>query len=301
MKEIGAPSNNMLLSSIHGESKRIADEVMKLGGKVERLERGLADISDLLERLCELTAAQNAVVSSTYINSPGDIQSPRIHGKSSPLVSDTKYFYQGSALSGKYTMCACVIAQLINIVKLHLENENIRYPDSVDCPFSVLVKCFQESAKVRCTIPSVVYKNEISVPEKGSPAFDVILPLVASKDGRSPTTLPESRLSELSTPMTREIIQCIEWSFQRLQHLECILSPQQIDIIKSIRFPLLRPGTEDELNWDPSVIKARKSHTIAHDVGNLSPSGKTVFIQQMMKNQGLMQSWVTAQERNTKK
>src|SRR5665213_2834394 len=129
MKEVGAPSNNMLLSALHGETRRTADEVMKLNSRVVRLEEILMGVHGNIERLCELMEVQNTMMSSRHIS---DIDSSRPSwqaSRSSTSLHDSKYFYQGAVLDGKYKICACVLLQLMDIVKLRMENMGIRYPD----------------------------------------------------------------------------------------------------------------------------------------------------------------------------
>lgn len=303
MKEFGGPSNNMLLSAIHAESKRNADEVSRLNARVDRLEAILAGIYENTEKMCEYMEVQNTLLSSQHIESSENrIQGISVNGIDSRrgLSDGSTWFYAGFKLKSKSKICSCLISQLMGIVTLHMEHMNIRYPDSVDCKFTTLDLCIREISKVRCQIPSVEYKNEITIPEMGSVSLEAVLPLIASKKENSPTSLPETRLVEFATPITRDLMRAVEWIIQRLCKLEHILSPQQIDMLSSLSMPIVKPGSDGELNWNPSLIRSRRSNPLCNQVEALSPTGKTVYVQQIMKAQSPMQAWTTAAEKTRK-
>lgn len=302
MKEFGGPSNNMLLSSIHAESKRNADELLKLNARVSRLESIMTGIYENTERMCESIELQNKLLSSQHIDTKDKRDSTSIGPMNSKrsMIDGSTWYYAGFKLNGKTKICACIISQLMGIITLHMEHMSIRYPDSVDCKFTTLELCIREIAKVRCQIPAVEYKNEIPVPEMGSPGLEAVLPLIASKNKDVPTSLPESRLIEFSTPITRELMKSIEWIMQRLRRLDHILSPQQIDMLSCMNVPIVKPGSDGELNWNPSLLKARKSNPLCNQISDLSPTGKTVYVQQLMKAQSSIQAWTIAAEKTRK-
>jgi flagellar biosynthesis chaperone FliJ len=300
MKEMGAPSNNMLLSVIHGECKRSADAISKLNARVERIENILIKQQSGIDKLCELMEIQNTLLASrdSQISDARLSIEPSYSRKQTPGGDGTSWHYQGSKLVNRSKICTCIIAQLIEVVRLRMENKGVFYQDSVDANFTTLDYCVRESAKLRCKIPSVKFKNPIDIPDtsKAASGYDIILPLIASKDPSSSTTLPETRLVELTMPMTRSIMEAVARISERLCYFEGILSPQQIDMLKSIKFPIIVPGTDGDFNWDPSVIKPRLSHPMSNVINDLGPMGKVKYIQCMTEGQSMMQACVTAQE-----
>lgn len=304
MKEIGGPTNNMLLSAIHAETKRHADELLKINTRVSRLESLMSGIYDNTDKMCELMEQQNILLSSQHLQLIDGSSTPTGPSTSSrqprQLTESSGYFYNGFKLTSKTKIITCIISQLMDIVRLRMENSNIRYPDSVDCKFTTLDACISESSKQRCLISGIEFKGEIPIPDMGTPAFEAILPLIASVRMNNPTTLPESRLIELTTPLMRDLMLAIERILQRLSKLDHILSPQQIDILKSIKIPIIIPGSEGELNWNSSAIQPRKSNPLCDQIANMSPTGKKIYVHEMMRSQTAMQSWRSAYERTRK-
>lgn len=301
LKEMGTPSNNMLLSIIHAESKRSADIVARIESKLNRLEQSIVKVTEGIDRLCELSAVQNTIMSS-YCNS---VEDSRVHGsppsiKRSIVPIDTSaWYYQGTKLTSKYRICACIVSHLIELVRLRMENKGIYYPDSVDANFTTLEYCVRDSSKMRCSISTVKFKNEIDIPDtsRSSTAYDSILPLIASHEPSGATTLPETRLAELSTPLTRPIMESIARIVERVCYIERLLSPQQIDILKSLRFPIVRQDADGdvELNWNESSIVPRVSHPTSVVVTGFTPGVKSMFIKNIMRGQNISQACVTAQ------
>lgn len=304
MKEFGAPSNNMLLSAIHGEVKRNADELLKTNNRISKLESLLTGVYENTERMCELMEQQNILLSSQHMQAMDGASTPPIGASAlrprRQIGDAITWHYDGFKLTSKTKVLACIICQFMNIVRLQMERRNIRYPDSVDCKFTTLDSCISESSKMRCTIPGITFKGEIPLPEVGTPASDAVLPLVASANPNTPTTLPESRLVEFSAPMMRELMLAIERVLQRLCKLDHILSPQQIDILRSIKIPIVVPGSDGELNWDSSIVTPRNSNPLCNQVASLSPTGKKVYIQEIIRAQSAMQAWTTAMEKTRK-
>jgi hypothetical protein len=300
MKEMGAPSNNMLLSVIHGECKRSADAISKLDARVMRLENILIKQQDSMDRLCELMEIQNTLLAShdSQISDTRLSIESSYSRKQTPGGDGTSWYYQGSKLINKYKICACIIAQLIDIVRLRMENRGVFYQDSVDANLTTLEYCVRDSSKMRCSIPGVKFKNQIDIPDtnKAANGYEVLLPLIASRDSSASTTLPETRLVELSMPITRHVMEAVARVIQRLCYLEGILSPQQIDMLKSISFPIIVPGSEGDFNCDPSVVKPRLSHPISNVIGGFTPTAKTKFIQSVISGQSMIQACSTAQE-----
>lgn len=296
MKEFGAPSNNMLLSSIHAESKRTSDQITKLTSRMARIESTLTSTQETMEKLCELMEVQNTLLSSQLIGSSNNEvthEQTRVK-KSNNGGTSPNWFYQGTKLGSKYKICTCLISQLIEIIRLRMESKSVFYPDSVDANFTVLEYCFRESSKVRCNIPSVKFKPDIDVPDPKLNMYEPLLPLISSKGKDEPTTLPETRLIEISSPLTRPVLEAVSRAIERMCFLEHILSPQQIDILRSIKSPIIIPGSDGELNWDESKIRPRPSHPMSNAVADLKPVGKFEYIKQIMKGQTPVQALATA-------
>lgn len=295
IKEMGSPSNNMLLSMIYSESKRSSDLISRLDSRLARLESSMSVQAAGMEQLCELMRVQNTLISSQQ-NSVHDMSfsydAPEVR-QSTPVQRGTAWYYQGFILNNKSKIVSCIISHLIELVNIQMESRSIHYPDSVDANFTTLECCVRESCKVRCKIPSVVFKDPIEIPElaKHRTAYDSILPLVASRDGNMSTTFPESRLSELSTPLTRPIMQCVARVVERIRHLDGILSAQQIDILKSLDFPIVKQDSEGDLNWEPMRVKPRESNQMSFKIHAFTPTRKAAFVKDVISGQNVIQAY----------
>ncbi|RKF74832.1 hypothetical protein GcC1_082033 [Golovinomyces cichoracearum] len=169
----------------------------------------------------------------------------------------------------------------------------------VDANFTTLECCVRESSKARCKIPAVIFKDPIELPDlaKHRTAYDSILPLISSKDGNMSTTFPESRLHELSTPLTRPIMQCVARIVERIKHLDGILSAQQVDILKSLVIPVF--SSKSELNWDPSHLHPREGNPMSFKIHAFTPIRKRSFIRDIISGQNVVQAY--ANQVNPKK
>jgi hypothetical protein len=296
----GAVSNNLLLKAIHTEMKRNADETMRLNSvmssTMSTLVEAINTMSEKIQYLSELTESQTSAIVSQQSRMDSSL-TPMSHKQTTMRgqgASKGNWYYNGMNIKARTAQCACLISQFIDIIKNKLEQRDIYYPDSVDCEFTVLDYCISSAIKLRCMIPSVNFKNPIGLPDTSSPAYARILPLIASSSPDEPCMLSESRLDEIQAPQTRELITHIERIIQRLCKLDHILSPQQIDILRSFRVPIIKDG---ELNYDISVIKPRSSHTLANVVSQLTPTEKKRYIEQIIKGESAMQAYTTAVEK----
>jgi hypothetical protein len=296
----GGMSNNMILRSIYSETKRNADESARLNSKLNALIDAMNNMTSAIEQLSDLTESQNTIIASQYskfsesTNNTVDRQS---NSRKQQLQGSGMWFYDGINIKARNLQCACLISQFIAIVKTKLDQRGIYYPDSVDCEFTVLGYCITEVTGVRCTIPSVTFKNQIEFPSTTSPVYSKILPLIASSRQYDPALLSESRLDEIQTPMTRSYIESVERVIDRLCKLEHILSPIQIDILRSFQTPIIKDG---ELNFNIDMIQPRQSHPLANEISQLTPTGKKTYIRQIMKNENHFQAYQTAREKITK-
>ncbi len=275
MKHTGTPTNNILLSMIHSETRRNADETTSLRASVRKMELDIGNMVDNIANLVELIKIQNEIISSTMATNMG--QSTPVSNRKQSSVG-AEWYYQGTRLSSKYHAYACIISHLIDIVQIHIESMGKFYPDSVDCDFKLLQNTIGIVCKERCNIRSVEYRNPISVKDKDNQAFEMLYPHISSMDKNTPTVLSESMLSQICNPITRSIMQDIEWIRQRLCHIDGIMSPKQMDILKSIGNPIVTSETQDELNWNPKFITCRMSHPLAKDVAALPGLKKNEYV-----------------------
>lgn len=279
----GAPSNNMLLSIILSETKRGSDEIMRLTNSLSKLTSTMESLSNSNERICELLDTQNTILASMDISDVGSTQ----RSKANSASTNSIWYYKGVKLISKHHVYACIISQMIGIVQLHLDQKGIGYPDSVDCDFNMLVTATRTVCGVNSNAKGVEYKMSINVKEKNDQGFDSIYPSISSKDPKMPTTMTESNMSQIMNPMTRDVMQITEYIRQRLCLLECILSPVQIDILKSISFPF---NKGDELNWDISKIRSRQSHPSSQQVMMLSINQQKEYMRQRLSNKSILES-----------
>jgi len=293
MKEMGAPTNNMLLSLICAESKRTADETMRLVHRLDKLEHAMQDIGEAVKQLCDLVSKQTDILASLKLNegSSYNAHTRKENGKV------REWYYRGTKLTTKYHAYACILMHLMTMVELHMEHESVQYPDSVDCGFLPLQNAVRVVSTERCNVRSIDYKATIPLGSKDDQAFDNIYPIIASSDARDPVTLSESQLHRLHNPITRNIMQYLEWIRARLCLLDALLSPRQVDILKSIGQPLILPNSiNNELNFNIVELKPRASHPATQNVSALSSAQKAIFIRNRLKGQSIADSIPIASE-----
>lgn len=261
MKHAGRATNNMLLSSIQDECRRNADETSRLNSRLMSIEESMSSLFSEMQRMCSLMEIQNEILSSRIINEQGSTTKPSIKGK--------EWYYQSTKLSSKNHIYACIIFHLIDMVQIHMDIAGLHYPDSFDCDLNEMQNAIRVVSGERCRIQSVEYKNNIRLKEMSSQPLELLCPLISSSDIKTPTTLSESKLSQLCNQVTRGVMQDIEWIRQRLCHLHGILSIKQIDILKSIRHPIMKVDSDSELDWDRRIVQPKSSHPLSKDIGDL--------------------------------
>lgn len=212
---------------------------------------------------------QNEMTASVALSQNADGFSQQ----SNKVQQGSSWYYQATRLSSKYHVYGCILMHLIDMVQVHMDIQGNHYPDSVDCDFKSMHNAVRIVSTERCNISSVEYNNVISVKEKDSQCFNLLYQHIASTDPTTPTTLAESMLSHICNPITRPVMQDVEWIRQRLCHLDGILSAKQIDVLKSISSPLIRQGTVDELDWDTAAIRPRLSHPLVRDISDKGQEG----------------------------
>lgn len=298
-KEIGAPTNNVILRAILDEQKRTNRYIDTTINEFRNLSVGMSSIINSVESLASTMQEMNDTIKdqmelqASMRSSMGisDISTPDTPVTRRTVPNGIEWFYQSSILNNKYKIIGAVLSHLINMIKLRLETSGIFYPDSVDCSFDLFSNCISKACNVRCSIPDVEYRNKINIREKNDPAYKVLLPIVASKNPVSPTSLREDQIKDLWDPRLRNVMQETEWIRQRLCRIEGVLSPQQCDILKSISFPIVKDG---ELNWDPNKINVRKSHPISQDIEALGQTQKLVYVESMARGKDMVTSYEEA-------
>jgi hypothetical protein len=294
-KESGRPTNNVFLHYVHGETKRTADEVVRLSLRIESIEDRMDTISSHLERLCSLTEAQNKMLSLGFLNRQPEGTKIVTKGDSGGAR-----YYQTIELRSKHHVYACIIFHLIEMVQTHMDVKSIHYPDSVDCDFNTMTNAVRVVSTERCRIAGVSYKNNIVLKEKDSQSLQTLYPSISSND-KSPTTLAESNISVLSNPAVRGVMHEVEWIRQRLCHLDGILSIKQVDILKSIKHPIVKPDSDSELNWDHTLVKPRSSHPLSKDISNLLKLQKDEYMKLRMQGVSIYDAFEKAKEYSSSK
>jgi len=292
MAELGAPTNNMLLASISASLATLVQRdssstriLNSLNDNISMLSQHIIDVKGLLE-------TQNTILASLSIGTP-DRSSTSVSKK-----TGGEWYYQGVPLVSRYKVYACIISHMINMVQLHMDSIGIFYPDSVDCDFQTLSEAVRLSCTNRTSVPNTTYRNIIEIKDTGSQGLDIIYPVIASQDKNTPTTMLESRLTDISNQITRDIMQQVDWIRQRLCYMDCILSVKQIDILKSIQHPFVE---DDGLNWNKDSCKPRGSHPLTHEVRSLVQTRKKIYMTERLKNIPVLAALQTAQSNNDKK
>jgi hypothetical protein len=298
MKHLGRPTNNILLSNIQNEAKRTADEVLRLNQRFVSLEQSIATLLSETSRLCTLTQQQNEILASRALSGLTEQSGSTMDYRQ---IATGDRYYMGTKLGSKHHFYACIIGHLIDMVQVHMDVAGLHYPDSEDCDFKSLCNTVRIVSSERCNIKKVEYKNSIILKEKDSQQLSALYSLISSDDKKIPTTLSESMLSRLSTPVTREVMQGVEWIRQRLCRLDGVLSIKQIDILKSIHYPVVKEDSDSELNWDQRLVKPRPSHPLSREIADLIKTKKDEYIRLRMQGQDIIIAYENAKEFNPPK
>jgi hypothetical protein len=277
----GAPTNNMLLSMIYAETKRNADATTDLSTymrqtnalleKQQEILGSLATSIDSLSSVLALSARADSKKANSALLAVTD--------------KDKVHYYNASPLTSKNHLYACIISHLISMVYVRMRRKAIMYGDSVDCSFEMLAHAVRVVSGTRCRISSVVYDNKITLAEKNTPVMKSMLPYIASTKQDDNTTLPESRVLKIYNDSTSEdVFVHIRFLVERLCCLDGILSPKQMDAMKSFMFPLviIRDGEEPTLNIDESKWTCSMSHPVTNMVAGLIHTKKIAYIDRIM-------------------
>jgi hypothetical protein len=284
IRQSGAPSNNTLLSIILSEIRRGNQETVKLANSINKLNESISLMSD---KLVESIESQNTILASMSLSTESATQTQRNKGK----AGQDDWYYLSTKLGSKHHVFACIISQFMSMVQLHLDLKNIQYPDSVDCEFKLLVTMVRVASSTHCKNKLIEYKAPIQLKPITDQAFDIIYPYVASQDQRDPTTLTESTLTKMISPITRDVMQEVEYLRERLCFFEGVLSPRQVDIIRSIRFPFV---VDERLNWEISKIRPRGSHPNSQEINMLGSKQKESFAIARLNGKSIIESYEIA-------
>lgn len=284
LKVVGGLTNNGLLHKIYSESKRSADEQARTNAMLQKMSTTLDNINFLMESQLEILSKMSLASPQSSTN---EIKADK---------SNSSWYYRGIRLTSRHHIHACILSQLIDIVQLHLDSMGKYYPDSVDCDFKTLVTCVRIVCTERCSIRDLVKRESIGIKEKDTLAADLIYKYISSPSKGGVTSLSEQMLPNISNPITRPILQEVEWVRQRLCYTEGVLSAKQVDILRSIGFPLIKQSSQSELNWDRDSIFPRGSHTLTSSISSLKASQKDAYIRQRMKNHSMVDSYAYALE-----
>ena len=297
MKHTGRPTNNMLLSAIHSEIKRNTDETLRLNVKMNSVSDNVIGLFSEMKRMCSLVETQNEILSSMALAK--DSEQSEVVGTQKQNTSGD-WWLQGTKFTSKYHVYAGIILHLIDMVQVHMDLSGQHYPDSVDCDMNTMQNAVRVISTERCRIQSVEYKNTIPLKEKDNQAIRTILPRIATTN-KEVISLSESMLHTICTPITRGVMQDVEWIRQRLCHLDGILSLKQIDVMRSIRHPIMKPDSDSELNWDYTIIRPRSSHPLAKDIADLLKLQKDEYMKLRMAGQNIETAYENAKDFSSSK
>jgi hypothetical protein len=265
VKVLGSQTNSMLLQAIQSESHRNAEIALNTYQLISELrditQAQQESISQMSVSIRELTEAlaSNAIRSSSTMNSSG------------PSMAIGKvYYYKGTKLNVRYTTYACIIAHIIQMVYAHMRSRTINYPDSSDCEFNELVVATQTVCKEKCSIRTIDYTIPIEMTgKKKQIVIESLYKHIGSTSESGSATVLESSLGKIYNDSTREdIFIKIGRIMERLSYLPGILSPKQMDAMRSIRYPIVISRDDEplRLNCDPEYWKGGKSHPISNNV-----------------------------------
>lgn len=283
VKLLGSQTNSMILHNIQGECHRNAETSLDMYNIMREIRellyeqtKHMAELTSSMKDLTEVVASNAMKSSSVSTSEPSN----RSHG------SGAIYYHFGTRLNGRYTAYACIIYHLIKMVYAHMESQALKYPDSTDCDFNELVMATQTVCKENCTIRTITYSIPIEMPtKKKQVAIESMYRHIGLTSQSGGATVPESNISKIYNDSTREdVFVKIGRIMERLTYLPGIVSPKQIDAMKSIQYPIA-VARDDEplrLNIDPKYWKTGSSHPISNNVMQLSHTGKVAYIQQIM-------------------
>lgn len=277
IRALGAPTNNMLLSMINGELVQTNNMLLEA-------------IKEMREQNRELVEQQKLMLQSIQ-----DLASIMVHtSKSIPdnysarvadTASKTRY-YKSNILANKYDIYACILSHILSMIYVRMTVQSVGYPGSADCGFKELSKAVQAVSKVPCSISTVKFGDKIVLAEKSTAVIESIYPSISSSQKLSTHTLPESNLSKIYNGSTREdIFEHIYKLMDRLIYLHGILSPRQIEAIKSIKYPIVieEDGEPLRLNIDEREWKGSRPHPVSTSILSLPDTGKKQYMALIME------------------
>lgn len=119
---------------------------------------------------------------------------------------------------------------------------------------------------------------------------------IVSTNENSPTILPEAMLSVICNPVTRNMMTSLDWIRQRLCYTDGVLSARQIDILSSIKSPLIKADSSSGLNFDIAKIKPRPSHPLSRDISDLIKTKKDLYITYRMNGSTIIGAYEEARD-----
>jgi hypothetical protein len=293
IKALGGATNNMLLQMIHGEStvnascmRDLCEHVRDTNTLIREQNKLTESLTESIDRLASVLAL-NAKVSSSAPRS----ELMQYAGK------DKTYYYKATKLANKYHIHACIISHIISMIYNRMQRKAIMYPDSVDCTFDLLVHAIRIVCNTRSKIPLLAYDNKIDLTEKNTPVVESIIHHIASTKQSSTVTLPESSISKIYNDSTSEdIFVHVRLVMERLRYLHGILSPKQMDAIKSINYPpvTVRDGEESMLNIDESKWTGSNSHPVSNMVAALPHKKKLIYIEHIISGENAAKAYAIA-------
>jgi hypothetical protein len=281
VKALGGSTNNMLLQMINGEMKCNADAIRDLCTYTRETNSLIEEQNKLTQ---SLISSINDLSSVLAINAKVNSSNPASE-LSQFTGKDKIYYYKGSKLANKYNIYACIIAHIVSMVYNRMQRKAIMYSDSVDCSFEMLTHAIRIVCTTRCNIPSIAYDNKIDLTEKNTPIIESICPHIASTKQFSVSTLLENKISKIYNDSTSEdIFVHVRLVAERLRYLHGILSPKQMDALKSLKSPLvvIYDGEEPMLNIDESKWSGSNSHPVANMVAALAHKKKLIYMERIV-------------------
>lgn len=200
-------------------------------------------------------------------------------------------------LNNRNRVIACIVLQCIDIIKNNIERMGKFYSDNVDAQFDLVELCVRESCNNTCGIQSVAYKEKIEIPDlsKNRNCYSCIMHIIASRSPSTPTVLTEDRFKELFHTMSSSVMECTHLVIERMKHMTGILSIRQLEILKSIRYPMLDNFT-GLINWDKSLVKCGRTSPIKSKVDKLAYQCKAKYLRAILRGEPTAKVVLTAEK-----
>lgn len=287
VREIGS-SNNVILGQIMSQNKEVVSQLARLATAQEAMVRLLSEAVDHMSGMRNSMEDMKlaGAMSSMSLNTGGEQR-------------NVQYLHNGTKLTSRYHWVACVLQTFITMIEHDLSSRMVTYPDSVNCHFKDLAATVMAVCKNECNVPGITNTSVIEVGDKKRFASSDAAGLIASRDSSSSGVLTASNLHHFTTPVVAETMKEAEWVRQRLCLMDGVLSPLQVDILKSMSSPLVATdGDGYRVNYKPESVLPRNSGALHLKVRKLLATPRGVYIAERMKGRSMQEAYNAASKDN---